>query len=887
MAASNPTIAKRFMTMTELLEAAALRRESGKTGSIGGSEVSHTEGASERRKVNSLNLVNAPAISRSLTDKEVIKELKAVPHKVLIAVAPVKRDILDPRFDPEGKKLQLNFISSNLTWVNFMKNGEMFSYLKNTLMGYSDDDEVRRGRLMLETVNDYIGTSGTSQGLINRFVTGLSTAVVAVRCEDDLCNDVKRILKFNKSKIDLKGLGLVSAIKALENSPVGFKINPKSNSGMPFTYSIDTDKIDVMALTIEMGEELLRTIASGNLQAYMIERPALCVALLKNKTDVYTMTQLYKKIRPYYVFPLHWRLLFSVLQHLLMNASVGFWTDSSSFSAVGFSWNDGGGDRLYDWIAEMAEKPYGLYGISFSDDNLWVAKTEDGTVVIMNPDYSHLDMSVHGSVGKIALKIWSEVFKGRVDKAWGTVLQMNTLFMFQHITLVYKSLTYLKKGGISSGLPGTTKMGEVASAIAFSVAKRHYLHYGVKDLEACKEWFNKAVDLVKEEVGLIVKIEDTYVGEFKLEQPEYHFTFLGQRLVRYEGSNKSHYLPISDHAKLVRCLVVTKRNFARPELKVVAALERARSVVASGGWSSSFIYETCRQFFQDFIEKVPAGLLWDDEGIPHYEGLDSERDKLVEYHFPNPTFFPSVEWCKNLYLPLWDTLVEGIVEEASNTEEMKESIVQRYDEMLEEIDWDEEEPMDFSLPLNFEPVSLGKLPMPKVIPEEKQVREDEIEIPYVQIQADLGGRVQPLPLQAKTLYNKQWVEEQVKRRELIKMSGGGGKPYRRKPRIGSYATGFSKEYKALATYLYDTDSEEAEEDLGILKSIARKGGYSSFDEADYGQFIENHYYDDDDVQSDRASPSPRSYRPEYKSPVKGAQNNLFGSSVKGKYKNKK
>jgi hypothetical protein len=131
------------------------------------------------------------------------------------------------------------------------------------------------------------------------------------------------------------------------------------------------------------------------------------------------------------------------------------------------------------------------------------------------------------------------------------------------------------------------------------------------------------------------------------------------------------------------------------------------------------------------------------------------------------------------------------------------------------------------------------------------------------------------------------VEEQVKRRELIKMSGGGGKPYRRKPRIGSYATGFSKEYKALATYLYDTDSEEAEEDLGILKSIARKGGYSSFDEADYEQFIENHYYDDDDVQSDRASPSPRSYRPEYKSPVKGAQNNLFGSSVKGKYKNKK
>lgn len=602
-------------------------------------------------------------LPKKLTNAE-IKDILAgvlVPSLgIMYPIEAVPRDPQDPDFKKGGLKEDVKFTTQKLMFRDFKKDGASFNEYKNALLLKYDNDQKRELRYALEISNQYLGSMGTIQGLLNRLTTGLLKIPSIRKFDvDEQVMLASTVLHYYQVDVDYVGKALHDVMR---DPRARSKFNGKSSLGIPYgskKYKDASGNIDreVVSQVYQNAMLILKNIANGKFSKYYQKHPAQFLVLLKNKQDFYKADELKVKTRPYFVYPAHERLLYQAVQTPLK--AVLFNEHSSSYhtnsSAVGFIWNYGGGDELYKWINEYDDEHVEggeFKSVFYGDDQLWVIKLADGTKYVVTPDFSHMDLSLVKQWSKVAYGLWRPKYTN-MDKTWADVLLLNCRRCFSKTVLVESSLAYSLEKGVGSGIPGTTKFDEVGSAAVNGYVKMYFekVKTGVtaKNLAS----FLKTVsNKVAETYGLTFKEGTLEPFLFVPDQTHYDFEFLGQTLQRVVGGNgvDTHYIPKPKLHRLLLTATSTRKSYSSISLQERAFQTMRRSIVANGGFLYPMFYETTKALYERKLEKNSIRPLGEDDEEYEYETEEEKFFNPLPFA-PDDYSFPSMMTCMNLFLP--------------------------------------------------------------------------------------------------------------------------------------------------------------------------------------------------------------------------------------------
>lgn len=580
----------------------------------------------EKNVVSGLGNYNFPKrdeMPKALTEQKIKLALAQIPKSVMTPVAPVKMVPADPNFGRKG----VGLVTNNITYGSVKADTGMLSILKQKLFEKNDillPEKQKEWNAELEKATHYIVTNGPSSGLYVRIVQGAISTRKEVKLEKKLL--VKMFLKSF-------GVDKTNFVQMAEQGPDSFiesvEVNINANSGYPRQQMKQSIIVPMYADAIEVWN----AIAQGRLSKDMQERPEYYLVQLKNKMDRYKRDEVAKKIRPYYVYPGHLALLYSMVIQNLASTFQTFDKKSSSNLAIGFSWNYGGGQRLYDWINTRTE----LFNwISFSDDALWVIVLPNGEKWILCPDVVHMDMSLQNSIGTQFYEAVTGVFGTEMGPTWQGVFRLNCVTAFQTTVNMGHALCYFLREMLHTGVPGTSYFDQFASMLVAEVVVPKVLKYlKANDRAGFKENVQKQL---KEDMGLEFKPATMKMYQFKPGRPSYDFTFLGQTLTQVKGGKEMEYVPKTPLESVFRGLVLPRRTYDTPTQRVSAYMERYRGVIASGGMHYPELYEAVKFYYNSFR-------------TGGYEPRSElvEVDGTIELPFADLEF-PSLAWIFNLYL---------------------------------------------------------------------------------------------------------------------------------------------------------------------------------------------------------------------------------------------
>nr|UHS71736.1 MAG: RNA-dependent RNA polymerase [Permutotetraviridae sp.] len=579
---------------------------------------------------------NPPEMAPMWPEKKVQTFFLALKNSGVTGVLSVPRHPLDPRYKKE-KGGNTGFACVNQFFSSIGKDKDMFSAIAtvNSKFGVG---VVNLYRTILEETNNWVTTNGPFDGLAHRLALGLQRPKPRF--------DPARYLPFvlaampmDKKKIrDLRGLGakeISTWVKSKANTSYGFPFCEKK---------VTSQGISHMDQMRELGGVLLHHIAEGTIEKYARENLELFLVALRNKMESYELSKLHQKIRPIYVFPAHLQFLWSAIWQNLADSAIRFDQDPTSSNAHGFSWANGGGQRLYDWILWASKQPPGLYCIAYSDDNLWVVVCCDGTVYRIDLDAAMLDMSLSrrfGTLARLAQDIWME---GKLDKTWTGVATLNAKQAFVTTVVVSNALTFVFADGLRSGVSGTAEFDQIASSAAIGLAKT--IVVSPRDLAHATELVSEAVKATKAQLGIEFKEDTIKFDQFRPDEDEYPGLFLGMKLVKSDG----YYVPVRPLEKVIRSLVSPKAAYGQGNqvARVRALMERARGIMVSGGWYYEPLYDAVRVWYTAALmngyEPAPESDDTFEENILTWEAA------CMKIKFPSVEF-QEREWFRNLYAP--------------------------------------------------------------------------------------------------------------------------------------------------------------------------------------------------------------------------------------------
>jgi hypothetical protein len=740
-----------MVSYSELLAMSKALPVSPKRGVVPGNSISKSH-LSDVEKLSSLKLTTIPPTPKK-SDQEAIKGLlkTARIRGLVVPIGAVPRDALDTRATSIKQKKLASFSTNEMTFSNFSKDGDFFNICKQFDPSLFSDTEVSQFVDALKDSLNVIGSSGSMTGLLTRLNLGL-TEVPKVNLDVGKCVEwASRVLAYKDIEFDYIGKSLA---EVLDDVHTELKFNLNSSAGVPYYCKIK----DALASATQVGTQILNAIADGTFGELAAEkRPAIMATLLKNKQDYYEVSRLDDKIRPYFVFPFHERLLYSSLQVNLK--AKRFDESEDSGSAVGFSWNYGGGDRMYDWIIRQTKKGTGFYPCFYGDDQLWVIVSPWGSVYIVTPDFSHMDLSLTSQWGLVAYRIWRKSFKN-LDKTWEAVLKLNCRRAFTRQVIIDGALAFYFKYGLASGIPGTTKFDEVASAAVNGWVKERYENdmsklHEPKDLAA---WLVDIKKNVKDIFGLLFKEGTLTPYFFKENQESYDFVFLGQTLVRVYGAERTHYIPKPQLGKLVISATTYKKAYGSTLIKQKASMQKYRSLYAGGGFLYRILANRFSEMYEIMEKRSIRPLQVEDDEFTS----ETESSVFVDIDFEQgDVSFPTSEWCLNLYLPPDDSVLEhagitmgerlesetasevGKVETSEYDDFTEFDFVENFKEVLHPKGWGEQAALERVL---FEDKGADKVSDPKGVPVEHM------------------GQVQPLSEATK----KKFAEDQAEQRAIMR-----------------------------------------------------------------------------------------------------------------------
>jgi hypothetical protein len=298
------------------------------------------------------------------------------------------------------------------------------------------------------------------------------------------------------------------------------------------------------------------------------------VMMLSAKTDIYDRKDFLTKTRPFGITPCALRIIFACITSAFKDTEHNFQSDPDSISAMGFSWTNGGAEKLLGWCKTVRKT--GFKALSWGDDQILQITCKDGSAFLLCPDVSGMDMKLQGPTFDL-FQAWlldhfhknplpykdyftaaglghmMEQDGATIDELWTSVILFYVAYVKAHPLLTYKHYLFQQSCGLLSGINGTTLFDMIASG---------RLHYQIKsvpvpdNLEGVKQYtdavFEAAIasgfPLKKESMGVQVIREKGEHAHYLLENGKKTFLpdeeamalpFLGMRL-QYKQVDPAH-----------------------------------------------------------------------------------------------------------------------------------------------------------------------------------------------------------------------------------------------------------------------------------------------------------------------------------------------------------
>lgn len=522
-----------------------------------------------------------------------------------------------------------NFVPQDAQWVTNLQN----------LPHEFKDERAAVYEATKSAVENYYCGSGPLIGWFGRIREGKSKPHPMFTLTEAEMQAVFKVLPWAKSRAtDWKTATLETILKKV-------KINPRANSGFPRQKS----KALTFPHLIADAHEYYKLMQENKFLKYQEDNPGEFLTIVKNKLDRYMQAEWGKKIRPYYNSNGGKALLNSGAVATYSEQLEGFWENPESCNAHGFSWANGGAQRLYDWVVNhYKQSPPGVYAIGYSDDGLWVIVWVDSDGVrrvwVGDLDIKHCDMSLGNSFQPVMMRHVMAVYGKDAPQGFKNLAAGAVREIWNQVVVLYGPLVYMSRDQVHSGLPGTAEADQVGFAVYYTCMKAA-VEGLMKDSPGTdpREIFRVAEGLMEKKLGLTLKPYTWY--EFKPNQRDYEWEFLGKRLQLRNG----WYVPYVTLDKAVLQCVVPKKAMKGVE-GLRAWMERARGLAVTSLWNHPVLFEAGRlqyELYQKQGLKPADELLNEDESEIQFETILGQSMTVT---YPNQNY-PTLEWVLNLYEP--------------------------------------------------------------------------------------------------------------------------------------------------------------------------------------------------------------------------------------------
>nr|UHS71788.1 MAG: RNA-dependent RNA polymerase [Permutotetraviridae sp.] len=425
-------------------------------------------------------------------------------------------------------------------------------------------------------------------------------------------------------------------------------VNKSSGAGPPFYRS----KRFCLDECFDVVSELVKEANQDHVAQFLRENEEFLVGQCKNKTDRYPPEKLAEKTRPYFSFSFPVQFLCSALNQPFTQNMLLF--TERGCNACGFSYANGGGQALFDWMKKTKENE--VKCCMYGDD--WKLVWRKGGVLYSNsPDFQCMDGSVHKRVAEEYVDYVLACF----EEKWGS----NNFWKF--IGEVWKKQLvgakfyvdgpqpYQNDTGLLTGCVGTTGVDTFLSVLAFAclIEKRHHgldlmntedvgafllSSFGLKLKGTTYEW-----SIVQEELD-------------EGEQPNTQ-EFLGVQLKMVRGGRTLEAIPYKEESDLISLI----SNARVPEeLRDKKTTGRGRYLFdCARGYmiTAAFLHEKtwnicCRLIENTKTEIICMRVQTGKKVNGEYVGESPELEALTgeDFAWPSSDGWPSIDFCVDVYL---------------------------------------------------------------------------------------------------------------------------------------------------------------------------------------------------------------------------------------------
>jgi hypothetical protein len=591
---------------------------------------------------------------------------------------PVQRVKLDPNYKAGGGAP--NFATAVPTIQYTSQDGEWISLLQAPRAEWSPEFRQRVRAALEEAVRTWCVTSGPLDGWWARIKLGANIKRPEFRLTPAESARVMALLPFSKDLVrDFRVLSLNQILSSVT-------INASASSGFPFLAK----KGEVLPEMLERTAAYYNMLLDGRFREYAAANLGEFLTIVKNKKDRYLISDWGRKIRPYFCMNGAMALLYSVVWQNYSAGLLGFWQNNESCNAHGFSWVNGGGNRLYSWIAH-AHAP-GLYAIAYSDDAIVKIVLPGGRALLRVLDVAQMDMSIGSTFLPVIRAHLRAVLAGKMTSGWTFVADAATQAAFSQMCLLTGPLCYLVEAGLMSGIPGTPEIDQIAFATKLALLQARYDQLVAEGAPPGVVTFDKAEATVRERIGLKFKdVDDGGWLDFEPGQPSYPLTFLGKQLLRHGND----YIP---HVPLKTCVVqlVTPKTNHKSEAGRRAFMERCRGLAVTSLYTHPQLFELAEQTFNSMVKEhvTPASTMdGEDSGLTDVEAILGTG---VRFEWPVAGGFPTRAWVMALYTgrALATAEAPGVVPVQVKLESAAEIVERLFPRQREQKNWADYDPVN-------------------------------------------------------------------------------------------------------------------------------------------------------------------------------------------------
>jgi len=599
----------------------------------------------ENTSLMQLRIENKPIVP--FTEKETRAAVARIQGLTVVESVRLPKDM----YSAHGKGAQKGavLISKRMTFQTVKANRGAWYAMQNNPIAVKADAQGRRGHhrpdvyQYLLTASLYQASGGTPQGLYATLEEGLNRPQVKVQPSEAEMLKLRFVLPHDfthETKLDGETpfVNLVNELDIIQDS----------YAGQPFIGSNQENLSAMVDVALEYQQVVYMEGIKGAIR-WEAKNPHHALYTLFNKMDCYLKSDVKKKTRPIYAPPGGLKLCFMVIAQNAQHTLQTFEQNPDSISAYKFSWSDGGATRL---VKHMHDPKFGVPKcVVYGDDQVWSVRLKDGSVYVVNPDCSKMDMSLNVSHTTVAWKNHCSQ-NASMSPAYVNLAALAYTHCVQHLMLVDYSVVVKKNKGLSSGAPATTYVDMVAAAVAWVRDVQPALA-AVETLDQLKNTLAAIGERVTQHSGLYLK-KGTYEEPLLVDERtgKSPIKFLGMTPVRCTlAGAEDQWIPVPADLPRLFARWVHPKSYPNKldSLKYLTLptlmYDRCVGIATSGGWSDPLFYDALAM---QAGAMVAAGAHQIQEAYVSDVLRGQEDDP---YQMPWSASFKSAEELQTLYVP--------------------------------------------------------------------------------------------------------------------------------------------------------------------------------------------------------------------------------------------